>query len=137
MDGLEIPSDPAPNGYYPSPYQELRGEVFAKLKALSKDKEGWTAMGNILAPLFPSVCVLITLTGTRSGVEMSKKLLPDDSSSIPLVKGSGVMKGITPYQFYSIIALPGARRIWDSRFLEGFALQRYAHRSYKFYTIQK
>jgi len=119
MDGMEVPSDPAPNGYYPSPYQELRREVFAKLKGLSEDEEGWTLMG------------------TRSGVEMSKKLLPDDSSSIPLVKGSGVMKGITPHQFYPIIALPGARRFWDSRFLEGFALQRYAHRSYKFYTIQK
>jgi hypothetical protein len=45
MDGMEIPADPAPNGYYPSPYAELRAEVLAKLKNLSEDQEGWTVMG--------------------------------------------------------------------------------------------
>ncbi|KAF9509742.1 hypothetical protein BS47DRAFT_1487792 [Hydnum rufescens UP504] len=119
MDHMEIPADPAPNGYFPNPYEDLVDKTFAKLKEFCRDEDGWTAISS------------------KSDVFTSKKQIPGDPSSIPLVKGRGVLKGITPYQFYSVVAIPGARHLWDDGFQQGTPLQRYSSRCVKFYSIQK
>ncbi|KAF9509743.1 hypothetical protein BS47DRAFT_1487793 [Hydnum rufescens UP504] len=120
MDRMEIPTDPAPNGYFSNPYEDLRDKTLAKLKEFCGDQDGWTIMSS-----------------TKADIITSKKQIPGDPSSIPLVKGQGALKGITPYQFYSVVALPGARQLWDDGFQQGTTVRRYSRRTFKFYSIQK
>jgi hypothetical protein len=68
---------------------------------------------------------------------MEKKFVPGDSSAIPVVRGRGIVKSLTPSALLSAICQPSARHHWDSRFASGGLLERYARRTYKFYSVQK
>lgn len=45
---------------------------------------------------------------------MDKKQMHDEST-IPLVRGRGIFKGITPQELFSIVGNPGTRVLWDSK----------------------
>lgn len=47
------------------------------------------------------------------------------------------MTGVTSEQFLATIQLPGMRKRWDPRFETGFVLERFARRSYSFYSLMK
>lgn len=117
--GVEIPSDPASNGYVSNPHQ---AQVDAALSFLSAEKEGTDGWEDI---------------DTKDGIIMDKKYVPGDSSAIPLVRGRGLVKGLTAAQLLSGILQPSARHLWDARYESGSLLERYSRRSYKFYTVQK
>jgi hypothetical protein len=68
---------------------------------------------------------------------MEKKTIQDDSSNVPLVRGMGTVKNVQLMDLLPVVNLPGARKYWDSRFLEGDLLERYSRRAYKLYTVQK
>lgn len=68
---------------------------------------------------------------------MEKKYVPGDSSSIPVVRGRGIVKSLSAAQLLSAICQPSARHHWDSRFASGGLLERYSRRTYKFYSVQK
>jgi len=116
---VNIPDDPAPDGYQHNPYKSILDDALEYLRAESVSTEGWEPLG------------------MKEDVKMEKKQMPGDSSAIPLVRGRGIIKGIRPDELYPIVSHPGARVLWDPRFLEGHPLRRYARRSYKFYSIQK
>lgn len=68
---------------------------------------------------------------------MDKKTIAGDPSTVPLVRGKGVIKNFSPTSFYPLGTLPGARIHWDGRYLEGYAFERYSRKCYKFYGLQK
>lgn len=117
--GVEVPSDPAPNGYVPNPHQAQIDAALAFLRAEKDNTEGWEDID------------------TKEGIIMDKKFVPGDSSAIPLVRGRGLVKGLTAAQLLSGILQPSARHLWDARYESGSLLERYSRRSYKFYTVQK
>lgn len=117
--GVEVPSDPAPNGYVPNPHQEQIDTALAFLRAEKDDTNGWEDID------------------TKDGIIMDKKFVPGDSSAIPLVRGRGLIKGLSGAALLSAILQPSARHLWDARYESGSLLERYSRRSYKFYTVQK
>jgi len=119
MDSMEVPADPAANGYWqPNPYTDTTNRLLNDLKAEFDSTEGWEPIG------------------TKNGVAMEKKIA-DKGSSIPMVRGKGIIEGVKPYHFYTIASHTGARQFWDPRFQAGYALKRFSRRAYKLYTIQK
>ena len=68
---------------------------------------------------------------------MERKATLGDPSSVPLVRGMGTVKNVRRMDFLPVANHPGARKYWDSRFLEGHLLERYSRRAYKLYTVQK
>ncbi|CAE6490150.1 unnamed protein product, partial [Rhizoctonia solani] len=115
---IEIPSDPAPNGYVSNPYQDKIDEALAYLRA-EKDSEGWENID------------------TKDGIILEKKHVPGDSSAIPIVRGRGLVKSLSADSLLSAILQPSARHLWDARFESGALLERYGRRTYKFYSVQK
>jgi len=119
MDSMEVPADPAANGYWqPNPYIDTTKRILENLKAEFESTEGWQPIS------------------TKDGVVMEKKIA-DDGSAIPMVRGRGIIEGVKPYHFLTIASHTGARQFWDPRFQGGYALKRFSRRAYKFYTIQK
>jgi hypothetical protein len=43
--GVDIPSDPAPNGYVPNPYQDEIDKALAYLRAEKEGGDGWENIG--------------------------------------------------------------------------------------------
>ncbi|CAE6463356.1 hypothetical protein ACGC1H_000094 [Rhizoctonia solani] len=116
--GIEIPSDPAPNGYVSNPYQD---KIDAALAFLRTEKEGNDKWENI---------------DTKDGIILEKKY-ENNGSAIPLVRGHGLVKSLSAPALLSAILQPSARHLWDSRFESGALLDRYGRRTYKFYSVQK
>ncbi|CAE6529209.1 unnamed protein product [Rhizoctonia solani] len=117
--GVDIPSDPAPNGYVSNPYQ---ANIDTALEYLRAQKEGGDGWENI---------------DTKDGIILEKKYVPGDSSAIPIVRGHGLIKGLSGPSLLSAILQPSARHLWDERFASGALLERYGRRTYKFYSVQK
>ncbi|ELU45072.1 START domain-containing protein [Rhizoctonia solani AG-1 IA] len=110
--GVEVPSDPAPNGYVSNPHQEKIDEA---LRYLRSEKQG----------------------DTKDGIILEKKYVQGDSSAIPIVRGHGLVKDLSAQALLSTILQPSARHLWDERFASGALLERYGRRTYKFYSVQK
>ncbi|KAG8748175.1 hypothetical protein FRC12_013920 [Ceratobasidium sp. 428] len=119
MTGVEVPSNPAPNGYVSNPYTSQVDAALAYLHAEKDSTEGWQDID------------------TKDGIIMEKKYVPGDSSAIPVVRGHGLVKNLTPSALLSAICQPSARHHWDARFQSGGLLERYSRRTYKFYSVQK
>ncbi|KAG8744470.1 hypothetical protein FRC10_010140 [Ceratobasidium sp. 414] len=113
MTGVQVPSDPAPNGYVPNPYTS---QIDAALAYFHTEKE--------------------STEDTKDGIIMEKKFVTGDSSAIPVVRGHGLVKDMTPAVLLSTICQSSARHHWDSRFASGGLLERYSRRTYKFYSVQ-
>lgn len=133
-----FPDDPAPNGYVSNPYEKEQAAAYDYMKRECDSTDGWSSIGRH--------CVILTAhrisrsnhpVGIKNGVVMEKKTIAGDPSTIPLVRGKGLIKNFFPTKFYPLATLPGARIHWDARYLEGQALERYSRRSYKFYGVQK
>ncbi|GAA5855377.1 hypothetical protein JCM5353_001746, partial [Sporobolomyces roseus] len=76
--------------------------------------------------------------GEREGVKLLKKTDPENPYAVPTVKGETVVEGVTSDAFLSgVIQLPGMRKLWDTRFVEGFQIARYTRTSYCFYSEMK
>ncbi|GAA5922688.1 START domain-containing protein [Sporobolomyces koalae] len=76
--------------------------------------------------------------GEREGVQLWKKVDPENPYAVPTVKGETVVEGISSDAFLGgCLQLPGMRKLWDTRFVEGFQLARYSRTSYCFYTEMK
>lgn len=116
--GVELPSDPAPNGYVSNPYQAQIDAALAYFRAEKDNSEGWQDID------------------TKDGIIMEKKYIQGDNSAIPVVRGRGIVKSLSATALLSAILQPSARHLWDSRFKSGGLLERYARRTYKFYTVQ-
>ncbi|QRV96594.1 start domain-containing protein [Ceratobasidium sp. AG-Ba] len=119
MTGIVLPSDPAPDGYVPNPYTAEIDAALAYLHTEKDSEDGWE------------------LIDTKDGIVMEKKFVPGDNSAIPIVRGRGLVKSISPAMLLSTIRQPSARSHWDSRFASGGILERYGRRTYKFYSVQK
>jgi len=119
MTGVQVPSEPAPNGYVSNPYTSDIDAALAYLHAEKESTDGWQDID------------------TKDGIIMEKKYVPGDSSSIPVVRGRGLVKSLSAPQLLSAICQPSARHHWDSRFASGGLLERYSRRTYKFYSVQK
>ncbi|KAJ1305784.1 hypothetical protein OPQ81_010514 [Rhizoctonia solani] len=119
MGGVEIPSDPAPNGYVSNPYQ---ANIDKALEYLRAEKEGGNGWENI---------------DTKDGIILEKKYVQGDNSAIPIVRGHGLIKNLSSPDLLSAILQPSARHLWDERFASGALLERYGRRTYKFYSVQK
>ncbi|QRV82590.1 hypothetical protein RhiJN_10605 [Ceratobasidium sp. AG-Ba] len=119
MTGVQLPSDPAPDGYVSNPYTSEIDAALAYLHAEKESTDGWQDID------------------TKDGIIMEKKYIPGDSSAIPVVRGHGLVKSLSPAALLSAICQPSARHHWDSRFESGGLLERYARRTYKFYSVQK
>ncbi|CCO35319.1 hypothetical protein BN14_09436 [Rhizoctonia solani AG-1 IB] len=117
--GVDIPSDPAPNGYVPNPYQDEIDKALAYLRAEKEGGDGWENID------------------TKDGIILEKKYVPGDTSAIPIVRGHGLVKDLSAPALLSAILQPSARHLWDERFASGALLERYARRTYKFYSVQK
>ncbi|KDN38471.1 hypothetical protein RSAG8_09456, partial [Rhizoctonia solani AG-8 WAC10335] len=117
--GIEIPSDPAPDGYIPNPYQDKIDAALVYLRAEKEGGEGWENID------------------TKDGIILEKKYVPGDSSAIPIVRGHGLVKSISAPSLLSAILQPSARHLWDARFESGALLERYGRKTYKFYSVQK
>jgi hypothetical protein len=74
---------------------------------------------------------------TKDGIIMEKKFPPGDNSAIPVVRGRGIIKDLSAPALLSAILQPSVRHLWDARFESGALLERYARRTYKFYSVQK
>lgn len=119
MGGIEIPADPAANGYVENPYTAEIAAAYEYVKRETDSEDGWTSIG------------------TKQGVVMEKKTVAGDPSTVPLVRGKGTIKGVKVADFLPMVTHPGARKFWDARYLDGHALEKYSRRSYKFYSLQK
>ncbi|GAA5838101.1 hypothetical protein JCM3766R1_004200 [Sporobolomyces carnicolor] len=76
--------------------------------------------------------------GEREGVKLWKKVDPDNPYAVPTVKGETVVEGVTSDAFLGgVIQLPGMRKLWDARFVDGFQVARYSRTSYCFYSEMK
>ncbi|GAA6018253.1 hypothetical protein JCM11491_005123 [Sporobolomyces phaffii] len=72
--------------------------------------------------------------GERDGVKLWKK----NPYAVPTVKGEAVVEGVTSDAFLGgVIQLPGMRKLWDGRFVDGFQIARYSRTSYCFYSEMK
>ncbi|QRW25081.1 start domain-containing protein [Rhizoctonia solani] len=117
--GVEVPSDPAPNGYVSNPHQEKIDEALRYLRSEKQGGEGWENID------------------TKDGIILEKKYVQGDSSAIPIVRGHGLVKDLSAQALLSTILQPSARHLWDERFASGALLERYGRRTYKFYSVQK
>ncbi|CAE6376004.1 unnamed protein product [Rhizoctonia solani] len=117
--GVDIPSDPAPNGYVSNPYQDNIDKALAYLRAEKEGGDGWENID------------------TKDGIVLEKKYVQGDNSAIPIVRGHGLVKDLSAPALLSAILQPSARHLWDERFASGALLERYARRTYKFYSVQK
>ncbi|CAE6485856.1 unnamed protein product [Rhizoctonia solani] len=116
--GVDIPSDPAPNGYVSNPYQDSIDKALAYIRAEKEGTDGWENID------------------TKDGIILEKKY-ENDGSAIPLVRGHGLIKSLSAPALLSAILQPSARHLWDARFESGALLERYGRRTYKFYSVQK
>lgn len=55
MGGIDIPADPAPNGYIPNPYDSNLADALAYLKRESDSTDGWTPIGEFFCLLSKSL----------------------------------------------------------------------------------
>ncbi|KAG8962603.1 hypothetical protein FRC03_003972 [Tulasnella sp. 419] len=102
------------------PYTAERDQAFALLRQEAESTDGWEEFGN------------------EHGVKMEKKYFPgDDGSALPLVRGRGIVNGLTPRQFLALVVNPGSRKFWDERLEEGRTMERYTLTELKFHSIQK
>ncbi|KAG8920832.1 hypothetical protein FRC02_000663 [Tulasnella sp. 418] len=102
------------------PYTAERDQAFAFLRQEAESTDGWEEFGN------------------ERGVKMEKKYFSgDNSSALPLVRGRGIVNGLTPRQFLALVIYPGARKFWDERLEEGHTMERYTVTELKFHSIQK
>lgn len=117
--GVDIPSDPAPNGYVSNPHQKSIDDALAYLRTEKEGGDGWENID------------------TKDGIIMEKRYVQGDGSAIPIVRGHGIVTGLSAPALLSAILQPSARHLWDERFASGALLERYARRTYKFYSVQK
>ncbi|GAA5907982.1 START domain-containing protein [Sporobolomyces salmoneus] len=76
--------------------------------------------------------------GEREGVKLWKKVDPDNPYAVPTVKGETLVENVTSDAFLGgVIQLPGMRKLWDGRFVDGFQIARYSRTSYCFYSEMK
>ncbi|GAA5965486.1 hypothetical protein JCM3765_003301 [Sporobolomyces pararoseus] len=76
--------------------------------------------------------------GEREGVKLWKKIDPENPYAVPTVKGETVVEGVSSDAFLGgVIQLPGMRKLWDQRFIDGFQISRYSRTSYCFYSEMK
>ena len=51
MDSMEVPADPAVNGYWqPNPYTDITNRILNNLKAEFDSTEGWEPIGKYPCP---------------------------------------------------------------------------------------
>lgn len=117
---LEIPSTPAgPNGTYferPSDYSAALGDARKLLDELASSTE-WENMPE------------------REEVELSKIVDKEDSSAIPITRGSTLVEDATPQQVMGVLQLPGMRKKWDPRLEAGYPIRRFSASSYELYSV--
>lgn len=118
---LNIPSNPAPNGYHsrPQEYSDAIQKALALFKEHSADESSWEVLPE------------------KDEVKLAKKATSDDPYDIPLVKGTTIVENTTPVKVLATIQLPGLRKKWDPRFDAGHAIARYSANSYEFYSLMK
>ncbi|GAA5821901.1 hypothetical protein JCM10212_002452 [Sporobolomyces blumeae] len=76
--------------------------------------------------------------GEREGVQLWKKVDPENPYAVPTVKGETVVENATTDSLLGgTILLPGMRKLWDARFVDGFQLARYSRHSFLFYSEMK
>ncbi|GAA5870478.1 hypothetical protein JCM16303_002019 [Sporobolomyces ruberrimus] len=76
--------------------------------------------------------------GEREGVRLWKKVDPENPYAVPTVKGETIVEGVTSDAFLGgVIQLPGMRKLWDGRFVDGFQIARYSRTSFCFYSEMK
>lgn len=114
---IPIPSDPAPNGYIPNPYDSEISRAFSLVRDATSSTDGWVSLGE------------------RDGVVLEKKYT--DDGSLPIARGKGVIEGYSPEDLLQVISLPACRLRWDPRFEDGASLERYSQSAFKFYSTQK
>ncbi|UZJ53409.1 hypothetical protein CBS101457_002729 [Exobasidium rhododendri] len=119
---LQIPETPAgPNGTYfdrPSDYTDALEEARKLLKELETSSD-WESMPE------------------KEEVELSKIVDPENTSDIPITRGTTIVEGATPQQMMGVIQLPGMRKKWDPRLESGVPIARYSPSSYELYSVMK
>jgi len=116
---INIPDDPAPNGYVPFPFKAELEAAIEYFRTESVSKDDWEEIK----------------TDPKHGVLAQKK--KNDTGAIPLVRGCGIYKDTTPAQLLSIFTLVGVRLTFDDYTESINALQKYSQRHQKFYSVQK
>ncbi|KAF8750646.1 hypothetical protein RHS01_09147 [Rhizoctonia solani] len=114
--GVEVPSDPAPNGYVSNPHQEKIDEALRYLRSEKQGGEGWENIG---------------------WHHPRKEIRARGQFSHPYRQGTRLVKDLSAQALLSTILQPSARHLWDERFASGALLERYGRRTYKFYSVQK
>ncbi|KAI8812183.1 hypothetical protein BJ742DRAFT_768738 [Cladochytrium replicatum] len=102
---------------YTSQFADQTAAALKKLKELKEDPH-WTVHSD-------SNGVKIWTQPAENGVAM------------PMTKGETSIDGVQPFDVFSVIAMPAARRVWDERFEELQVLESFGPRSARFRAKQK
>lgn len=139
---INIPDDPAPNGYVPFPFEAELEAAIEYFRTESVSKTDWEEIktGEQMSVEDRAVGFIHGAfhgmnADPKHGVLAQKK--KNDTAPIPLVRGCGIYKDTTPAQLLSVFTLGSVRLVFDDYTESVSVLQKYGQRLQKFYSVQK
>ncbi|RUS26480.1 hypothetical protein BC938DRAFT_470717, partial [Jimgerdemannia flammicorona] len=111
------PSTPVPprQTYPPHRHLEVQKRSMEQFKKLASHLENWTFHSEFKA------------------VKIYTRAIP--GATLPMLRGDGVVKhGWTAEQVCSVVQSFGARKLWDERFEDGRAVERFSQKEYLLHT---